>query len=179
VLSLGTAFRHREGSSVQLSREGAPAATAIRSSSVNPDMQLGLRNGMSLAFGLTTLSQRNASNGNETDLDQNDVTSSFGYSFRLPRSISRGRKSIRSSLSFLSSGSRTCLQQRQAEACVVVSDVAHQEVRGGLDTDLLQELSGGLQFGYSINDARHLNRRTSQISIIASFQLSLFAGDYR
>jgi hypothetical protein len=52
-------------------------------------------------------------------------------------------------------------------------------VRGGLDTDLLQTLSGGLQVGYSVNDARHLSRRTSQISIIASFQLSLFAGDYR
>lgn len=179
ILSLGTSFRHREGSSVQLNREGAPAATAIRSSSVNPDMQLSLRNGIALAFGLTRLSQLNASNGNETDLDQNDVTSSFSYAFRLPRGISRGRKLMRSSLSFLSTGSRSCLQQRQTEECVVVSDVWRQEIRGGLDTDLLQELSGGLQFGYSINDARHLNRRTSQISLIASFQVSLFAGDYR
>ena len=54
-----------------------------------------------------------------------------------------------------------------------------RELRGGLDTDLLQTLSGGLQVGYSLNDVRHLSRRTSQISIIASFQLSLFAGDYR
>ena len=52
-------------------------------------------------------------------------------------------------------------------------------MRGGLDTDLLQTLTGGLQVGYTVNDARHLSQRTSQISIIASFQLSLFAGDYR
>jgi hypothetical protein len=57
--------------------------------------------------------------------------------------------------------------------------VRRRELRGAVDTDLLQTLSGGLQVGYSLNDARHLNRRTSQISIIASFQLSLFAGDYR
>ncbi len=63
--------------------------------------------------------------------------------------------------------------------CTVISDVTRQELRGGLDTDLLQTLTGGLQLGYSVNDARHLSRRTSQISIIASFQLSLFAGDYR
>ena len=60
-----------------------------------------------------------------------------------------------------------------------MSDVRRHEVRAGLDTDLLQTLSGGLQLGYSLNDARQLSRRTSQISIIASFQLSLFAGDYR
>ena len=46
-----------------------------------------------------------------------------------------------------------------------------------VNTDLLQTLSGALQVGYSLNELRHLSRRTSQISIIASLQLSLFAGD--
>jgi hypothetical protein len=57
--------------------------------------------------------------------------------------------------------------------------VRRREIRGGLDTDLMQVLTGGLQFGYSVNDVRHLDRRTSQIFLILSFQLSLFAGDYR
>jgi hypothetical protein len=61
----------------------------------------------------------------------------------------------------------------------VISDVRRRELRGGLDTDISQTLSGGLQVNYSVSDARQLSRRTSQISIIASFQLSLFAGDYR
>ena len=47
-----------------------------------------------------------------------------------------------------------------------------QELRGGLDTDVVSSLTGGLQVGYSINEARHLNRRTSQISLLASFQWS-------
>jgi hypothetical protein len=179
LLALGTGFRHREGSSVQANVAGTPALSAINSSSVNPDMQLALRNGMSIAAGLNDLKQRNASNGNETRLDQRDITGSFNYSFRLPRSISRARKQVRSSLTVLNTTATTCLQQRNLDECTVVSDVTRQEFRGGLDTDLLQTLTGGLQLGYSVNDARHLSRRTSQISIIASFQLSLFAGDYK
>ena len=50
---------------------------------------------------------------------------------------------------------------------------------GGLDTDLLKIMRGGLQFGYSINDARHLNRRISQIFVSLTLQVSLYAGDYR
>jgi hypothetical protein len=180
LVAVGTTFRHRDGSSIQANLGGPPALTAITSSSVTPDLQLGLRNGISMTVGATVLDQSNASNGNETQLDQNDFTGSFNYAFRLPRSISRARKPIRSSLTLLNSHSRSCLQRGATEAeCTVISDVLHQEARAGFDTDFLQTLSGGLQFGYSINDARHLSRRTSQISIIASFQLSLFAGDYR
>ncbi|MEP7175464.1 MAG: hypothetical protein ABI860_02850 [Gemmatimonadales bacterium] len=179
ILAVGTSFRHREGSSIQANRSGPPAVTSIESSSITPDVQLGFRNGISLAVGLNALHQDNLSNGNETRLDQNDITSSFNYGFRLPRSISRARKQVRSSLSYLQSAGKTCLLQGTTTDCILISDVRRREVRGGLDTDLLQTLSGGLQVGYTLNDARHLSRRTSQISIIASFQLSLFAGDYR
>jgi hypothetical protein len=179
ILALGTAVRRREGTSVQGNQGGLPALTSIKSSSVSPDVQLGLRNGLNLTVGLTALNQDNLSNGNETRLDQNDLTGSMNYSFRLPRSISRARKPVRSSLTYLQTTARTCLHQGGGADCILISDVRRQEVRGGLDTDLLQTLSGGLQVGYSVNDARQLSRRTSQISIIASFQLSLFAGDYR
>jgi hypothetical protein len=179
LLALGTSFRHREGSTVQANVAGTPALSAITSSSITPDLQVALRNGMTMAAGVNDLQQRNASNGNETRLDQRDITGSFNYAFRLPRSISRARKQVRSSVTVLSTTATTCLQQRTLADCTVVSDVTRQEFRGGLDTDLLQTLTGGLQLGYSVNDARHLSRRTSQISIIASFQLSLFAGDYR
>ena len=179
LLALGTSFRHREGSTVQANVAGTPALSAINSSSITPDLQLAFRNGMTMTAGLNSLKQRNASNGNETRLDQRDMTGTFNYAFRLPRSISRGRKQVRSSLTALSTTATTCLQQTSLPDCTVVSDVTRQEFRGGLDTDLLQTLTGGLQLGYSVNDARHLSRRTTQISVIASFQLSLFAGDYR
>ncbi len=180
LLGVGTSFRRREGSSVQVNQNGPSALTSIRSSSVTPDLQFAFRNGLSVTASLNNLQQSNLSNGNETQLDQHDVTGALNYAFRMPRSISRARRQVRSSLTYLQTAAKTCLLQGSGEGdCVVVSDVRRREVRGGLDTDLMQTLTGGLQVGYSLNDARHLSRRTSQISIIASFQLSLFAGDYR
>lgn len=179
LVALSTSFRHRDGSSVQANQSGAPAETATASSSINPDLQLALRNGISLTVGLNALNQRNTSNGNETELEQKDLSGSFNYGFRLPRLLSHLRKQARTSMTFLSTKTRSCLQQSNQPVCIPVSDVIRHEFRGGIDADFLQTMSGGLQINYSINDARHLNRRTSQISIIASFQLSLFAGDYR
>ena len=83
---------------MQGNRGGAPALTSIKSSSVTPDVQLGFRNGLNVTLGLTTLGQDNLSNGNETQLQQNDFTGSLTYTFRLPRSVSRARKPVRSSL---------------------------------------------------------------------------------
>jgi motility/secretion related protein SprA len=179
LVALGTSFRHRDGSSRQPNQSGAAAETATSSSSINPDVQLALRNGMSVSLGLNDLNQRNAFNGNETDLEQQDLTGSFNYGFRLPRLLSHLRKQARTSVTLLSTKTKSCLQQSNQAECIPVSDVSRREIRGGIDADFLQTLSGGLQINYSINDAKHLNRRTSQISIIASFQLSLFAGDYR
>jgi len=180
LLAIGTGFRRREGNSVQGSRgESAGARSAIESSTITPDAQINFRNGVSLALGYSELDQSSLSNGNQTQLDQNGLTGSLNYAFRLPRSISQLRKQVRTSLTFTSSDALTCLEQLGQEDCIVISDVTRYELRGGLDTDLLQTVSAGLQVGYSLNDARHLSRRTSQISVLASFQLSLFAGDYR
>ena len=145
--------------------------------SISPDLQLGLRNGLSVTAGVTYLDQDNLSNGNETRLNQADVTSALSYAFRLPRLLSRTPREMRSSFSYLRSAVKSCLQQLTAPDCVVISDVRRHEVRAGLDTDLLQTLSGGLQLSYSLNDARQL-QPPDLPSIIASFQLSLFAGDY-
>jgi hypothetical protein len=179
LVAFGATFRRRQGSSLQVNRSGPGAETSTHSRTITPDLQLGLRNGVSVTLGFNTLDQDSRSNGNETQLDQNDITGGLNYRFRLPRSLSRSRKQVRSSLSYLQTAARTCLLQGAAVECIIVSDVRRREMRGGLDTDLLQTLTGGLQVGYTINDARHLSQRTSQISVIASFQLSLFSGDYR
>jgi hypothetical protein len=181
TLSASMAVRRREGTSQQLNRaEGGRGATnTTTSSSLNPDLQVTLRNGMNFSAGLSSRTQRAANNGNETKLDQDDVTGSFSYAFRLPTSISRSRKLIRSSLTVFSSNSKTCLLTPQDPECDIISDLRRRELRGGLDTDLMQILTGGFQFGYSVNDVRHLDGRTSQIFLMLSFQLSLFAADYR
>jgi hypothetical protein len=179
LVGAGAGIRRRQGTSSQPSGSGAVATNAISSYALTPDLQFGFRNGLGLTLGMATRSQRTESNGNATELDQDDLTGSLTYSFALPAAISRLRKQVRSTLTALSSKTLTCLEQRNDPVCMVVSDVRRLEVRGGLDTDLLKTVSGGLQFGYSLSDARHVSRRTSQIFLLLTFQLSLYAGDYR
>ena len=178
LLAAGAAVRQREGTSTQPGGFGG-ARSATSSSTFTPDLQLSFRNGLALTAALSTRSQRTENNGNATLLDQDDITGSLNYAFALPAALSRTRKRVRSTLTAVSSKTLTCLEQGFNPECTVVSDVRRQEVRGGLDTDLLKTVTGGLQFGYSINDARHLSRRTSQIFVLLSLQLSLYAGDYR
>ncbi|HEU4681406.1 MAG TPA: hypothetical protein VFS51_06645, partial [Gemmatimonadales bacterium] len=179
LVAAGVGIRRREGQSTQPAGAGVRAVSATISSSFTPDLQLALRNGMSLSFALSARDQRTENNGNSTFLDQDDLTASFNHAFRLPFAIGRVRKQVRSSITALNSKSLTCLERPNEIACTIISDVRRQEIRGGLDTDLAQTLSGGLQFGYSINDARHISRRTSQIFMMLTFQVSMYAGDYQ
>jgi hypothetical protein len=73
----------------------------------------------------------------------------------------------------------TCLEQAGQGGCTNVSDARRQEYRITLDSDLAKIMTGGLQVSYSVNEARQVERKVSQIIILASFQLSLFSGDYR
>lgn len=179
LVATSAGLRRRQGTSTQPSLGGEGARSATSSSSFTPDLQLSFRNGLGLTTAYSTRSQRTENNGNATVLDQNDLTGTLSYSFALPASLSRIRKRVRSTLTAVSSKTLTCLEQGSGSDCTVITDVRRQEVRGGLDTDFLKTVTGGLQFGYSINDARHLSRRTSQIFLLLSFQLSLYAGDYR
>ena len=179
LVAAGAGIRRREGTSTQPSIGDAGALSATTSYALTPDLQMSFRNGLAMTLAMQTRSQRSENNGNATELDQDDYTGSVNYSFPLPAAISRLRKQVRSTLTALSSKTLTCLEERGNPGCIVVSDVRRQEIRAGLDTDLLKTVSGGLQFGYSISDARHLSRRTSQLFIMLTFQLSLYAGDYR
>ena len=108
--------------------------------------------------------------------DQDKLSGTFSHSFRLPASIARSRKKVRSSLSALASKTLTCLQRLNQDGCTVISDVRRREIRGGLDTDIVSTVSAGLQFGYSLNDLRHLSPRNSQIFLLASFRALLVCG---
>jgi hypothetical protein len=179
LISTSAGIRRREGVSTQPGGEGPGAQSGTSSSTFTPDLQIAFRNGLGLTAAFSNRSQQTDNNGNATKLQQDDLTGSLNYSFALPASLSRTRKRVRSNLTAVSSKTLTCLEEGTGTVCTVVSDVRRQEIRGGLDTDVLKTVTGGFQFGYSINDARHLSRRTSQIYLLLSFQLSLYAGDYR
>jgi hypothetical protein len=176
--ALGVSAANVRGTSLVPSPGGPPVRTLTTRSSWIPDAQFTLRNGMALHASYAILDQLSKANGNRTETDQRDLSADFSYAFQLPASVSRGRQLVRSQVTALNSRTTSCLT-RQSDRCASVSDTRRQEYRAGLDTDLSRVMSGGLQFSYSITEARHLNRKFSQVIITASAQLSLFAGDFR
>ncbi len=179
VVVLGSSFRRRQGSTLQPIRDGSAAVTSTSSRTIGPELQVGLKSGITLVGSANLLAQQNLNNGNVTELRQDDVNGTVSYAFRLPESVSRQRKLLRSSATMLVSRARQCLQRQGQLECPVISDTRRQEFRAQLDTDLLRTLTAGLQAGYTINELRHLDRKTSQLFLLVTFTLSLFAGDYR
>ncbi len=179
LMAMGATFRKRSGISSQPSSDVIAASSAIRSSTLSPDLQVGFRNGMALTATMSDLSQRNDRNGSSTLLDQNNLLTTLSYNFRLPQSISSSRKRISSTVTARTDHSTTCLQAQSQIECVPVSDTRTQEFSATFRTDLANLLEGALDFGYLVNEAEHLNRRISTLYMTVSFRLSLFAGDLR
>lgn len=176
--ALGVTAASVRGTSFVPSLGGPPVTTLTTRSSWTPDAQFTFRNGIALHASYAILDQLTDANGNQTETNQRDVSADLAYAFHLPSSIHRGRQLVRSQATALNGRTTSCLTREEA-TCASVSDTRRQEYRAGLDTDLSRILSGGLQFSYTLTEARHLNRKYSQIIITASAQLSLFAGDYR
>jgi hypothetical protein len=158
---------------------GPPAQSNFTSSSWTPDAIITLRNGMTLTASYSMTGQTNVANGNVTESNQDDFAGTLSHSFVLPQAFGRARRLVRSQLSLNLDKSTTCLQTTDQTSCSSVSDTRRQQYQANLNTDLAKILTGGLQVTYSISEAQQLDTKLSQIIISATFQLSLFAGDYR
>lgn len=178
LVAVGMAWRDRQGATQQPSL-ATSSFTANQSRAVTPDLQLTFRNGLALLSNLNLVNQEAVNNGNATFLEQTDVSGTMSYGFRLPFRIGRERKLARSSVTALLSRADQCLLRRDAASCEVISDTRREEYRASLDTDIVSMATAGLQVGYTTNELRHLDRKTSQIFLNVTFTLSLFAGDYR
>jgi len=180
LVSMGATFRSAEGVTTTPTAVGATAVTATRSRNLTPDATITFRNGMALAGSYLNFRQDNEGNGRSTEVSQNDLNVSLSHSFPLPRSLSKVQRLVRGQVSTTLSENTVCLNQAGiAGGCLVVADTRRREYRASFDTDLLRTMTGGLQFSYSVNEARHLDRKVSQLILTLAFQLSLFAGDYR
>jgi hypothetical protein len=179
VIGIGTTFRTARGQTVIPSIGGSSARSSTYSSNWTPDATATLRNGMVLSMSYGIIGQENSANGNFTKLAQHTLSASLTHAFALPRSFGRTRRVIRSQMTAVLSNSTTCLRRVEETDCTNVSDTRRQEYRATFDADLAKIMTGGLQVSYSLNEARQIDRKFSQIIISANFQLSLFAGDYR
>ena len=179
LMSLGTTWRNRSGTTVQPVSGNSTLTSAVESRSFMPDLQLGFRNGIGLTLRLTDNGQSSENNGTITESDSRNLSGALNWSFRLPQSVSRTRKRISSSLTFRSDKGTTCLDRPDTDGCSIISNTTSREVSASFATDLADLLRGGLDFGYLLNDASHLSRRISTIYMTVSFELRLFAGDLR
>lgn len=177
VLALGANFRTSRGTTLTPSFSGTPILQRTFSATLTPDAQFTLRNGMVVSTSYNRLRQENLSSGNLTRTRQNDITAGLAHAFNLP--TGRTRRIIRSQFSGVLSRGNSCLLRRDTNECLTISDTRRTEARASFDSDLASILTGGLSFSYSLNEARHLDRKFSQIVITASLQMSLFSGDYR
>ena len=179
LLALGATLRERQGSTTQPVSSTIVSVVSNQSRNFSPELGLTFRNGVTLASNLNLLKQETSSNGSTTLLDQADLNGSLSYAFPLPRALSRVRKLARSSFSVVVSKATQCLIRDANTECQIISDTRRQEYRGSIDTDIISTLTAGLQLGYTVNDFRSLDRKNSQLFLVASLNLSLFAGDYR
>lgn len=177
VLSLSTNIRQRSGRTVVPAAAG-DAVSSTETSTWTNDLQLTFRSGISLVLGYGVSNDERKNNGTTTLGNGTDLTANLSYLFRLPGNISRARKQIRISINGLASQAESCLEQLNSDECIAISDVRRTTLRAGVDTDLLTILTGGFQAAYVVNDIRQLNRKTEQLTLSLTFQLSLFSGDY-
>lgn len=177
VVSLSTNIRQRAGRTV-LPSLAVNAVSFTQTSTWTNDLQLTLRSGISLTLGYGISNDERQSNGTTTFGNGKDISANLIYLFRLPGNLSSARKQVRVSVNGLSSVSETCLDLPGTEGCIGISEIRRQTLRAGLDTDILTILTGGFQAAYVVNDIRQLNRKTEQLTLSLTFQLSLFSGDY-
>ncbi|MEE8490769.1 MAG: hypothetical protein V3S60_03950, partial [Acidimicrobiia bacterium] len=180
LIGMGLVFRRTEGTTVTPRTDGGQASLRLNKlKSLAPNLSLAFRNGVTLTAGYSSSNNEILNNGNTTFVETSQLNGAMSYSFPLPRSISRRRRLVRTSVTALTVTSTSCLQRPGEAECLTINDIRRQEINASFDTHVSQILQGGLSFSYAINDARHLDRKTSQIIISLSFSLSLFAGDFR
>ena len=179
LIGLGAAFRYRTGTTEQPTSTGT-SISGLSSRSFGPDLQLSMRNGLRLSLQYATSGSEQRNTSSTTIAEDDQLYGQLSYAFRMPEWLARSRKRIRTTLSGRSSLSTSCLRGPEEAVCAnTVSETLNQELTARLETDLAQLFQGGLDFGYTLSEAKHLNRRISTMFLTVSFQLVLSAGEFR
>ena len=179
LIGLGAAFRYRTGTTEQPTSAGT-SISGLSSRSFGPDLQLSMRNGLRLSLQYATSGSEQRNTSSTTMAEDEQLYGQLSYAFRMPEWLARSRKRIRTTLSGRSSVSTSCLRSPEEAVCGnTVSETLNQELTARLETDLAQLFQGGLDFGYTLSEAKHLNRRISTMFLTVSFQLVLSAGEFR
>jgi hypothetical protein len=180
VLGLGATIRSREGTTTSTSTDGNAVARTTNTY-FNPDLLLSLRNGATANLSFSRNGTVQEGNANRTETVSDLWSGTLAQSIRLPASLSAARRPLRASMTGQKSTSTTCLllSTQPEQGCRAVADIRRFLVSGGVTTSLLPTAEAGLNLQYVSNDIRHLDQKTTQLSIVISFRLQLSTGDLR
>ncbi len=159
---------------------GASGSTQLSSESrsFQPDLLLSFRGNLSLRGDAGSERRTTALNGNVTHEDNMRYSGVVDWSVSLPARLSSLRKSLLTQVTVVRLENLSCLE-RGAEGCVPYSDVRQWDVRTTLSTDLRGSVRAGFQLGWVLNDIRHLQRKSSNLSLSVSFSMPLSSLDFQ
>lgn len=171
LVNVGSRVRERESINRIPVSETDVTFTRTFTRSIEPDFRIALRNGLSISGNASFDDGRNETNGNVTVSDNASYNAVINWSMRLPASISRLRRALRTTVSLNQFAQTQCLIRVGSPDCVTISDFRRTDLRSRFDADLTSVVTGSFQLGWSVNELRHLERKTSTIT--AAIQLSI------
>ncbi|MBW8772925.1 MAG: hypothetical protein JF590_06525, partial [Gemmatimonadetes bacterium] len=147
----------------------------------NPDLLLSFRSGMVANVSFSRNSGVEVGNANQKESRSDLWNATLSHSLRLPASISLSRRPLRASINGQTSTSTSCLRlfANPEEGCRTVADIRRLSLSGGFTSTLLPTAEAGLNLQYVSNDIRHLDQKTTQLSVVMSFRMQLSTGDLR
>ncbi|MEO8479558.1 MAG: hypothetical protein ABI542_07990 [Gemmatimonadota bacterium] len=155
-----------------------PSLNETSSRSYRPDLSLFFRNGVRLTGSLETTAGDRLANGRHSLRDELRWNASVEWSLRLPAAVSGLRKPLRTSISGNGFVSQECLQDVDGAGCQPISDIRRQSVTLSFGADVVGSVRGELAGAYVLNELRHLDRKTStmSLSLILTVPISTFGG---
>jgi hypothetical protein len=134
---------------------------------------------VSLSSAYSRLTRVTLQSGSQAELTQQNLNANLAYAFRLPQSVVKGEHRVRTSAGYTWFSLSNCLRIPGQLRCSTIADSRRTEYHATADTDFSRIVAGGIQFAYSVNEIPSLSRKSSQTTLTAFLQLSLFSGDYR
>ncbi|MGD9524304.1 MAG: hypothetical protein AB7N73_12585 [Gemmatimonadales bacterium] len=145
--------------------DAPPSVNQTRSQSFRPDLQLIFRNGVQLSGGFEVSDGDRLANGRRTLRNQLNWNATASWAIRLPGAVSGLRRPLTTTLSATGFSSDECLEAEGGTECTVISDISRTDYRLSFGTNVVGSVRGELSGAYVLNEIRHLERRTSTLSL--------------
>ena len=164
-LNSNVQLQKQTASSITPAETGDPTSIQSTTHSITPILTLSFRNNVSLTMRGRFDRSNAEANGNTTRGNTDDLAAQASWITRLPRRISRLRRSLTSRLSVAQRTDVTCLQRVADSLCVPYSDIHRLDMQGSFSADLATALQTSLQVSWVLLDVRNLQRKTSSMTI--------------